>query len=76
MHIPLDSSGSYPCVFAFLSFLTQVDAVYIATPPSSHKEMALLCAEMGKPCLVEKPMYVCKYVCKQRRGFEERRDRD
>jgi len=33
-----------------------VDAVYIATPPSSHKEYALLCAQTGKPIYVEKPM--------------------
>lgn len=34
----------------------EVDAVYIATPPSSHCELALLVAEAGKPCLAEKPM--------------------
>src|SRR6476659_1067788 len=33
-----------------------VDAVYIATPPSSHCELALRAAAAGKPCLVEKPM--------------------
>ena len=33
-----------------------VDAVYIATPPSSHCELALKVAAAGKPCLVEKPM--------------------
>jgi predicted dehydrogenase len=33
-----------------------VDAVYIATPPSSHCEIALAAAAAGKPCLVEKPM--------------------
>jgi predicted dehydrogenase len=33
-----------------------VDAVYIATPPSSHCELALRVAAAGKPCLVEKPM--------------------
>ncbi len=33
-----------------------VDAVYIATPPSSHRELALAVAAAGKPCLVEKPM--------------------
>jgi predicted dehydrogenase len=30
--------------------------VYIATPPSSHCELALAVASAGKPCLVEKPM--------------------
>jgi predicted dehydrogenase len=34
----------------------EVDAVYVATPPSSHLELALLAAAAGKPCLVEKPM--------------------
>ena len=33
-----------------------VDAVYIATPPSTHCELALEVAAAGKPCLVEKPM--------------------
>jgi 1,5-anhydro-D-fructose reductase (1,5-anhydro-D-mannitol-forming) len=34
----------------------EVDAVYVATPPSSHLELALQVAAAGKPCLVEKPM--------------------
>jgi len=34
----------------------EVDAVYIATPPSSHAELAMQCAQAGKPCYVEKPM--------------------
>jgi len=34
----------------------EVDAVYIATPPSSHCALALAVAAAGKPCLVEKPM--------------------
>ncbi|RYX83286.1 Gfo/Idh/MocA family oxidoreductase [bacterium] len=33
-----------------------VDAVYIATPPGSHLELALRVAEAKKPCYVEKPM--------------------
>jgi predicted dehydrogenase len=33
-----------------------VDVVYIATPPSSHCELALQVAAAGKPCLVEKPV--------------------
>ncbi len=35
---------------------TDVDAVYIATPPDSHKLYALKVAAAGKPCCVEKPM--------------------
>jgi predicted dehydrogenase len=34
----------------------EVEAVYVATPPSSHCELALRIAATGKPCLVEKPM--------------------
>lgn len=34
----------------------EVDAVYIATPPASHKDYTILCAEAGKPVYVEKPM--------------------
>ena len=33
-----------------------VDAVYIATPPSSHEEYVLRVARAGKPVYVEKPM--------------------
>lgn len=33
-----------------------VDAVYIATPPASHKAYTLLSAQAGKPVYVEKPM--------------------
>ncbi|WP_026809100.1 Gfo/Idh/MocA family protein [Arenibacter latericius] len=34
----------------------EIDAVYIATPPDSHKYYALKVAEAGKPCCIEKPM--------------------
>mgnify|MGYP001453282255 CR=1 FL=1 len=34
----------------------KVDAVYIATPPGSHKDYALRCAEAGKVCYIEKPI--------------------
>lgn len=33
----------------------EVDAIYIATPPSEHAAHALLCIEAGIPVLVEKP---------------------
>ncbi|MFL6518023.1 MAG: Gfo/Idh/MocA family protein, partial [Bacillus sp. (in: firmicutes)] len=33
-----------------------VDAVYIATPPGSHKEYTIKVAKTGKPVYVEKPM--------------------
>jgi len=34
----------------------KIDAVYIATPPSSHKEYALKCAQRQIPCYIEKPV--------------------
>ena len=33
----------------------QVDAIYVATPPSEHREHALLCINAGVPVLIEKP---------------------
>jgi len=41
----------------------QVDAIYIATPPSSHKEYTLLAAAAGKPVYVEKPMALNHAEC-------------
>src|SRR5688500_4072884 len=40
-----------------------VDAVYIATPPSSHRALALQVAAARKPCLVEKPMAMTHDEC-------------
>jgi len=34
----------------------EVNAVYVATPPSSHAEYALKTIEVGKPVYIEKPM--------------------
>jgi 1,5-anhydro-D-fructose reductase (1,5-anhydro-D-mannitol-forming) len=42
-----------------------VDAVYIATPPSSHATLALRVAAARKPCLVEKPMARTHAECEQ-----------
>ncbi|WP_297730923.1 Gfo/Idh/MocA family oxidoreductase [uncultured Maricaulis sp.] len=33
-----------------------VDAIYIATPPASHPELAEKVAGAGKPCCIEKPL--------------------
>ncbi len=41
----------------------EVDAVYIATPPDSHKDYALLVAAAGKICCVEKPMALNTAEC-------------
>ncbi len=34
----------------------EVDAVYIATPPNTHAQYAIVAMEAGKPAYVEKPM--------------------
>lgn len=39
-----------------LIYNTNIDAIYIATPPDSHHELALKVAKAGKPCCIEKPM--------------------
>ncbi len=41
----------------------QVDAVYVATPPGSHAELAIRCARAGKPAYVEKPMAISAEEC-------------
>jgi 1,5-anhydro-D-fructose reductase (1,5-anhydro-D-mannitol-forming) len=49
----------------------EVDAVYVATPPSSHKEYALRVARAGKPAYVEKPMALNHAECLEMvRAFE------
>ncbi len=48
-----------PRVFQTVSDLidcSEIDAVYIATPPSSHAELALEVARANKPCCIEKPI--------------------
>src|SRR5687768_923402 len=41
----------------------EVTAVYIATPPGSHKEYTLKVAAAGKPVYVEKPMALNFHEC-------------
>lgn len=51
----------------------EVDAIYIATPPDSHKTYALLVAEAGKICCVEKPMALNAAECiEMTRVFEQK----
>ena len=42
----------------------EVDAIYIATPPSTHRQYALLAAAAGKPVYVEKPMALDHGECR------------
>jgi predicted dehydrogenase len=43
----------------------EVDAVYVATPPSTHKDYALMGIAAGKPVYVEKPMAMDFAECEQ-----------
>ena len=51
-----------------------VDAVYVATPPSSHKEYVLAAAAAGKPVYVEKPMALSWQECREMIAACERRN--
>ncbi|MDA1142079.1 MAG: Gfo/Idh/MocA family oxidoreductase [Planctomycetota bacterium] len=43
----------------------EVNMVYVATPPSSHKEYTLAAAKAGKPVYVEKPMAMNYAECQE-----------
>lgn len=44
---------------------SEVNAVYVATPPSTHAEYAIRAMEAGKPVYVEKPMALNYVECEQ-----------
>ncbi len=46
----------------------EVNAIYISTPPSSHKEYAIMAAQAGKPVYVEKPMALNADECQDMIG--------
>lgn len=50
----------------------EVDAVYIATPPDSHRDYAIRVLEAGKPVYVEKPMARSAAECVQMNEAAER----
>jgi predicted dehydrogenase len=43
----------------------EVNAVYVATPPSSHRLYTVMAAEAGKPVYVEKPMATRHGECRE-----------
>ena len=55
-------ASEYPCTahgsYAALCADTQVDAIYIASPHTNHREHALLAISQGKSLLIEKPFCV------------------
>lgn len=44
---------------------SEVDAVYIATPPAFHEMYTEMCAKAGKPVYVEKPMAMTPDACER-----------
>lgn len=50
----------------------EVDIVYIATPPASHKELALKVLAAGKPVYVEKPMAMTHAECLEMIGAAQK----
>lgn len=57
-----------PTVFSSVEELLAselIDAVYIATPPDSHRDLTIQCAEVGKHVLCEKPMAFSTAECDQ-----------
>jgi predicted dehydrogenase len=42
---------------------SDIDAVYVATAPDTHRDYVLRCAAAGKPVLVEKPMAMNRHEC-------------
>lgn len=53
---------------------SDIDAVYIATPPDSHEAYALDVARAGKPCCIEKPMAPDHAACVRIRDAFAARD--
>lgn len=43
----------------------EVNAIYVATPPSSHEELAIKAMKAGKPVYVEKPMAIDSAAAKR-----------
>ncbi|MFN7279396.1 MAG: Gfo/Idh/MocA family protein [bacterium] len=48
-----------------------VDAIYIATPPDAHEELAIAAMSAGKPVYVEKPMATTVAACERMREVSE-----
>jgi len=65
-----DSAAQYNIPYAFdsaaaLCRCPEVDAVFVATPNSSHLKDVLLAIDSGKPVLCEKPMGINADECRQ-----------
>jgi len=49
----------------------EIDAVYVATPPNTHKEYAIMVMKAGKPVYVEKPMAMNYSECTEMNKVSE-----
>lgn len=50
---------------------SDVDAIYVATPPASHEQYVLASMRAGKPVYVEKPMSVNVEACERMHMFSQ-----
>ncbi|MDQ2657192.1 MAG: Gfo/Idh/MocA family oxidoreductase, partial [Bacteroidota bacterium] len=46
-----------------------INAIYIATPPSHHELLAIQCMEAGKPVYIEKPVALNTESCERMLAF-------
>jgi predicted dehydrogenase len=60
--------GNYFSDYLELLNLTDIDIVVIATPPSTHSDIAVACAEAGKNIVIEKPLAMNVKECIRIRG--------
>jgi 1,5-anhydro-D-fructose reductase (1,5-anhydro-D-mannitol-forming) len=59
-HVPRWSADAHDILTA-----SDIDAVYVASHPDTHRDYVLACAEEGKPVLVEKPMAMDHAECQE-----------
>lgn len=53
---------------------SKIDAVYVATPPVTHKELALKVIAAGKPLCLEKPMAMNRVECQEIRAAAKKKN--
>lgn len=49
-----------------------INAIYIATPPSHHEQLAIQCMEAGKPVYIEKPVALNTASCERILAFSRK----
>jgi len=52
----------------------EINAIYIATPPANHEDLAIRCMEAGKPVYIEKPVTLTSASCGRMRNVSQTLD--